>query len=309
MSAFINALPGAAVQGIIWGIMAIGVYITFRVLDIADLTVDGTFSTGGAVMVVMTINGCNIWLSLLCSVLAGCIAGFITGMFHISFGIPAILAGILTQQMLYSINLRIMSGRSNTALNYRNFNLILSSSNIPKAIIVSIIFLLVLVAILYWFFGTEFGASIRATGCNIAMSRANGINTNRNKVIGLTISNGIVALSGALWSQYQGAADIGNGRGAIVIGLAAVIIGEVLFGKIFRNFALTLIAVGIGGVVYYIVQTLVIQLGMNANDLKLFSALLVAFFLGVPYWKNQLGLKNTRRKAGKSEKQEVKSHA
>lgn len=309
MSAFINALPGAAVQGIIWGIMAIGVYITFRVLDIADLTVDGTFSTGGAVMVVMTINGCNIWLSLLCSVLAGCIAGFITGMFHISFGIPAILAGILTQQMLYSINLRIMSGRSNTALNYRNFNLILSSSNIPKAIIVSIIFLLVLVAILYWFFGTEFGASIRSTGCNIAMSRANGINTSRNKVIGLTISNGIVALSGALWSQYQGAADINNGRGAIVIGLAAVIIGEVLFGKIFRNFALTLIAVGIGGVVYYIVQTLVIQLGMNANDLKLFSALLVAFFLGVPYWKNQLGLKNTRRKAEKSEKQEVKGHA
>lgn len=309
MGAFVNALPGAAVQGIIWGIMAIGVYITFRVLDIADLTVDGTFSTGGAVMVVMTINGCNIWLSLLCSVLAGCIAGFITGMFHISFGIPAILAGILTQQMLYSINLRIMSGRSNTALNYRKFNLILSSSNIPKAIVVSIIFLLVLVAILYWFFGTEFGASIRSTGCNIAMSRANGINTSRNKVIGLTISNGIVALSGALWSQYQGAADINNGRGAIVIGLAAVIIGEVLFGKIFRNFALTLIAVGIGGVVYYIVQTLVIQLGMNANDLKLFSALLVAFFLGVPYWKNQLGLKNTRRKAGKAEKQEVKSHA
>lgn len=309
MSAFLNALPGAVAQGLIWGIMAIGVYITFRVLDIADLTVDGTFSTGGAVMVVMTINGCNVWLSLLCAVLAGCIAGFITGFLHVSFGIPAILAGILTQQMLYSINLRVMSGRSNTALNYRNFSLILSSSNIPKAIIVAFVFAIVLIAILYWFFGTEFGASIRATGCNIPMSRANGINTNVNKVLGLVISNGIVALAGALWSQYQGSADINNGRGAIVIGLAAVIIGEVLFGKVFRNFALTLFAVAIGGVVYYIVQTLVVQLGLSANDLKLFSAILVAIFLGVPYWKNQLSVKNMRKKAAKSEKQEVKGHA
>lgn len=309
MSAFINALPGAVVQGLIWGIMAIGVFITFRVLDIADLTVDGTFSTGGAVMVVMTIKGCNIWLSLLCAIAAGFIAGLITGFLHTSFGIPAILAGILTQQMLYSINLRVMSGSASTALNYRNYNLILSSSNIPKAIIAAIIFVVVLIAILYWFFGTEFGGTIRATGCNIAMSRANGINTNLNKVIGLVISNGIVALSGALWAHYQGSANINNGRGAIVIGLAAVIIGEVLFGKIFRNFALTLLSVAIGGIVYYIVQTLVIQLGLNANDLKLFSAILVAIFLGAPYWKNQLGIKNMRKKAEKQAKQEVKVNA
>lgn len=309
MSAFIGALPGAVAQGIIWGIMAIGVYITFRVLDIADLTVDGTFSTGGAVMVILTTRNCNIWLSLLCAILAGCIAGLITGILHTSFGIPAILAGILTQLMLYSINLRIMLGRSNTPLNYRNYNLILSLSNIPKAILAAVVFVVALIAILYWFFGTEFGGAIRATGCNIAMSRANGINTNLNKVLGLVISNGIVALAGALWAQYQGSADINNGRGAIVIGLAAVIIGEVLFGKIFRNFALILLSVAIGGVVYYIVQTLVVQLGLNANDLKLFSAILVAFFLGVPYWKSQFAVKNMRKKAEKQAKQEVKVNA
>lgn len=296
MSAFLSSLPGAAAQGIIWGIMAIGVYITYKILDIADLTVDGSFGTGGAVMVVCMTNGFGIGPSMMIAFFAGCAAGLLTGLFHTKFGIPAILAGILTQLALYSINLRIMSGAANMPLSVMKYDLLLSLRKIPQSIFVGAVFVVILIALLYWFFGTELGHSLRATGSNQAMARANGINTERNKILGLMISNGIVALSGSLITQYQGFADINMGRGAIVIGLAAVIIGSVVFGKIFKNFALRLLGVVCGGVIYYVVITLVLSLGLNANDMKLFSALVVAVFLGVPYWKKQLQQKRLARK-------------
>ena len=298
MSGFLASLPGACAPGIIWGIMAVGVYLTFKVLDLADLTVDGSFGTGGAVLVVCTIAGMNIWLAMLLAFLAGCIAGLVTGILHTKFGIPAILAGILTQLALYSVNLRIMSGRANVALNIDEYGILVSLRYIPKSILVGGAFALVIIGLLYWFFGTELGAGVRATGCNEAMARANGINTGFNKVLGLVLSNGIVALSGGLLAQYQGFADINMGRGAIVIGLAAVIIGDVIFGKLFKNFALRLLAAVLGGVIYYIVIQLVLQMGLNANDLKLFSALVVALFLGVPYWKGQLSAKHVKTNKG-----------
>lgn len=298
MSGFLASLPGACAQGIIWGIMAVGVYLTFKVLDLADLTVDGSFGTGGAVLVVCTIAGMNIWLAMLLAFLAGCIAGLVTGILHTKFGIPAILAGILTQLALYSVNLRIMSGRANVALNIDEYGILVSLRYIPKSILVGGAFALVIIGLLYWFFGTELGAGVRATGCNEAMARANGINTGFNKVLGLVLSNGIVALSGGQLAQYQGFADINMGRGAIVIGLAAVIIGDVIFGKLFKNFALRLLAAVLGGVIYYIVIQLVLQMGLNANDLKLFSALVVALFLGVPYWKGQLSAKHVKTNKG-----------
>lgn len=298
MSGFLASLPGACAQGIIWGIMAVGVYLTFKVLDLADLTVDGSFGTGGAVLVVCTIAGMNIWLAMLLAFLAGCIAGLVTGILHTKFGIPAILAGILTQLALYSVNLRIMSGRANVALNIDEYGILVSLRYIPKSILVGGAFALVIIGLLYWFFGTELGAGVRATGCNEAMARANGINTGFNKVLGLVLANGIVALSGGLLAQYQGFADINMGRGAIVIGLAAVIIGDVIFGKLFKNFALRLLAAVLGGVIYYIVIQLVLQMGLNANDLKLFSALVVALFLGVPYWKGQLSAKHVKTNKG-----------
>ena len=298
MSGFLASLPGACAQGIIWGIMAVGVYLTFKVLDLADLTVDGSFGTGGAVLVVCTIAGMSIWLAMLLAFLAGCIAGLVTGILHTKFGIPAILAGILTQLALYSVNLRIMSGRANVALNIDEYGILVSLRYIPKSILVGGAFALVIIGLLYWFFGTELGAGVRATGCNEAMARANGINTGFNKVLGLVLSNGIVALSGGLLAQYQGFADINMGRGAIVIGLAAVIIGDVIFGKLFKNFALRLLAAVLGGVIYYIVIQLVLQMGLNANDLKLFSALVVALFLGVPYWKGQLSAKHVKTNKG-----------
>ena len=298
MSGFLASLPGACAQGIIWGIMAVGVYLTFKVLDLADLTVDGSFSRRHAVLVVCTIAGMNIWLAMLLAFLAGCIAGLVTGILHTKFGIPAILAGILTQLALYSVNLRIMSGRANVALNIDEYGILVSLRYIPKSILVGGAFALVIIGLLYWFFGTELGAGVRATGCNEAMARANGINTGFNKVLGLVLSNGIVALSGGLLAQYQGFADINMGRGAIVIGLAAVIIGDVIFGKLFKNFALRLLAAVLGGVIYYIVIQLVLQMGLNANDLKLFSALVVALFLGVPYWKGQLSAKHVKTNKG-----------
>ncbi len=273
MASFFVSIPGAAAQGIIWGIMAIGVYITYRILDFADLTVDGSFGTGGAAFAMCTIGGMNVYLSLLVAFIAGCLAGLATGIFHTAFGIPPILAGILTQLALYSVNLDIM-GQSNQALNASKYNFIVNLLEYKKSIIVGLIFVAIIIAVLYWFFGTELGHSIRATGNNQNMARANGINTNVNKVIALVLSNGIVAIN--------------MGRGAIVIGLAAVIIGEVIFGKIFKNFALKLIAAVIGGVIYYIVITLVVALGLPANDLKLFTAIVVAIFLGVPYWKNKV---------------------
>ena len=233
MAAFFGSLPGAIAQGIIWGIMAIGVYITYKVLDLADLTVDGSLATGGAVFVVLSTSGVNMYLALLAALVSGCLAGLATGILHTAFGIPAILAGILTQLSLYSINLRIMDKNANIGISFRNYDLMITLSNINKSLLVGACFAVVIIAILYWFFGTQIGSSIRATGCNAAMARANGINTNLNKIIGLVISNGIVALSGALLTQWQGFADINMGRGAIVIGLAAVIIGEVIFGKLF----------------------------------------------------------------------------
>lgn len=298
MAAFFGSLPGAIAQGIIWGIMAIGVYITYKVLDLADLTVDGSLATGGAVFVVLSTSGVNMYLALLAALVSGCLAGLATGILHTAFGIPAILAGILTQLSLYSINLRIMDKNANIGISFRNYDLMITLSNINKSLLVGACFAVVIIAILYWFFGTQIGSSIRATGCNAAMARANGINTDLNKIIGLVISNGIVALSGALLTQWQGFADINMGRGAIVIGLAAVIIGEVIFGKLFRNFALRLLSAVIGGVIYYIVMTFVIQLGLDANDLKLFSAVVVAIFLGIPYWKSKLNFKGKSAKGG-----------
>ncbi|MBQ9531662.1 MAG: ABC transporter permease [Eubacterium sp.] len=296
MSGFLAALPGAVAQGIIYGIMAIGVYITFRVLDVADLTVDGSMGTGGAMLVFCMTHGMNVYLSMALAFAVGCLTGLATGIFHTKFGIPAILAGILTQLSLYSVNLRILGGKANQPISSRNYKLLFSLGEIPKTLILGSIFVVAIIAILYWFFGTEIGFGIRATGNNEAMARANGINTDRNKVIGLVLSNGIVALSGAMLTQFQGYADVSMGRGAIVIGLAAVIIGEVLFGKIFKNFAFKLLAVAIGGVIYYIVITLVLRLGVNPNDLKLFIALVVAFFLGIQFWKGKLALKTVKIK-------------
>ena len=286
ISSLLNAMPGACAQGLIWGIMAIGVYITYKILDVADLTVDGTMCTGGAVCVVMMLNGYSIWVSLICAFLAGMLAGLVTGIFHTFMGIPAILAGILTQLALYSINLRIM-GSPNQAISVRKYSLLVSLMYIPQAIVIAAIFVVVLIIVLYWFFGTELGCSLRATGCNQDMARAQGINTNLNKVLGLMLSNGIVALSSALYSQYQGFADINMGRGAIVIGLAAVIIGDVVFGKLFRNFALRLLGVALGAVMYYLVIQVVLWLGLNTDDLKLLTALVVGVFLSVPYLKGR----------------------
>ncbi len=288
-------MPGAIAQGIIWGIMAMGVYITFRILDVADLTVDGSMATGGATMVVCMTMGMNAPTAMLIALLAGCLAGLVTGIFHTKFGIPAILAGILTQLILYSVNLRIMSQKANVPLSVEKYDLLLSLRNLPNAIAVGAIFVVVIIAVMYWFFGTELGHSLRATGCNPNMARANGINTDTNKIIGLVLSNGLVAVSGALLAQYQGFADVNMGRGAIVIGLAAVIIGEVLLGKIFKNFALKLLAAVIGGIIYYIVITLVLKAGLNANDLKMLSALVVAVFLGIPFWKRKISEKRTAK--------------
>ena len=288
----ITALPGAAAQGLIWGIMAIGVYITFRILDIADLTVDGTLCTGGAVCIMMMLSGHNVWVSMLVATGAGLLAGLATGIFHTFMGIPAILAGILTQLSLYSINLKIM-GKANQAINVDKFNLLVSLRRVKgvaltqNTLFIVAIMIIILIAVLYWFFGTELGCSLRATGCNPSMSRAQGINTDRNKVLGLMLSNGLVALSGALLTQYQGFADINMGRGSIVIGLAAVIIGEAIFSSIFRNFALKLLSVVFGSILYYLVLQIVIWMGIDTDLLKMLSALVVAFFLAFPYWKGK----------------------
>ena len=286
-------MPGALAQGLIWAIMAIGVYLTFRILDVADLTVDGTLGLGGAVCIMCMISGMNVWLSLLLAFGAGLLAGLVTGLFHTFMGIPAILAGILTQLSLYSVNLKIM-GKANQAINVDKYDLLVSLRYIKgvpfyrNTILIVAVLMVVVIAILYWFFGTELGCSIRATGCNANMARAQGINTNFNIVLGLMLSNGLVALSGALLAQYQGSSDINMGRGAIVIGLAAVIIGEVIFGKVFMNFGLKLFAVSIGAIIYYIVLQIVLQLGLNTNDLKLITALIVAIFLAIPYWKSKM---------------------
>lgn len=288
----LNAIPGAVAQGLIWGIMAIGVYITYRVLDFADLTVDGSLCTGGAVCVMLIINGFSIPVAIFTAFIVGMLAGFITGAFHTFMGIPAILAGILTQLSLYSINLLIM-GKANQAYPYKfgevRFMSMEATKNVwySNTLFIASLFVVAIIVMLYWFFGTERGASIRATGCNINMSRAQGINTEVNKVIALMLSNGLVALCGALLVFYQGNADVNMGRGAIVIGLAAVIIGEGLFSRFSSNFAYSLLTVVFGAIIYWIVYQIVTFLGMNADLLKMLSAIIVALFLAIPYWKTK----------------------
>ena len=283
-------MPGGIAQGIIWGLMALGIYITFRLLDVADLTVDGSFTTGGAVAVMLILAGKPVWLAMLAALLAGVLAGLCTGLLHTKLGIPVILAGILTQFSLYSINLRIMGMAANKAVSVDKFNLILSSRHIPASILKGALIALALISFFYWYFGTEQGCSIRATGSNPNMSRAQGIDVDAMKVLGLAISNGIVAFAGGLMAQYQGFADINMGRGAIVIGLAAVIIGEVLGRAILGkrlNFFGTMTFTVLGGAVYYLVVIVVLWLKLNSNDLKLFTALIVALFLAVPYLREQ----------------------
>ena len=308
---FLNSMPGAFGQGLAWGIMAIGVYITCRILDIADLTVDGSLATGGAVAALGITMGLNPWVALLMAVIAGMLAGLVTGLLHTACGIPAILSGILTQLALYSINLRIMaigsgaSTKATLALSVDKQPLLVSSRYIREMslrnpLLLLAILTVVVIAVLYWFFGTELGCSLRATGANPNMARAQGINTNTAKVLGLVVSNGLVALSGGLLAQYQGSSTVDMGRGAIVIGLAAVIIGEVLLGKVFINFALKLLSAVIGSIIYYIVLQFVLRLGLESTDLKLLSAVVVALFLTIPYWKGKYFTKAARKEAARN---------
>ena len=301
LSGLLSRIPAGVSQGLIWALMAIGVYITFRILDIADLSVDGTFSTGGAVTAILIIAGVPPIVAVIIAFFCGLLAGIVTGLLHTRLGIPAILAGILTQYALYSINLAIMGFKANTAISADNYNLVVSGRNVTLAIFISLAFVVAIIAALYWFFGTERGMSVRATGCNPQMSKAQGLNINLNKVIGLAISNGLVALSGSLFAQYSGFADVNSGRGAIVIGLAAVIIGEVigdaLLGKR-MNFAFRMVFIAIGGIIYYLIYTLVLWLKMDPNMMKLFTAVIVAICLAAPYLKKVQ--KNSFRRAGKN---------
>ena len=297
LQSLINSLPGVVGQGLIWGLMAMGVYITYRVLDIADLTVDGTLGTGGAVCVLLMVNGMNGWLALLIATCAGMLAGLVTGLFHTKCGIPAILSGILTQLALYSVNLRIMGWgtsagtQATLAISVDKYDLLVSSRYVRELglnnpIIILTVVTAAVICLLWWYFKTESGSALRATGANRQMARAQGINTSRGTVIGLMISNGMVGLAGGLLAQYQGSSSVDMGRGAIVIGLAAVIIGEVLLrghGKVLVG----LIGCTVGAIVYYFVIQIVLRLGLGTNDLKLFTALIVALFLAVPYWKGK----------------------
>ena len=284
---FLHSLPNTVTQGIIWGIMAIGVYITYKILNIPDMTVDGSIVTGMAVCAVLMIAGWNVWLAMLVATLAGMLAGLVTAVFHTLMGIPAILAGILTQLILWSVNLKIM-GSANLNLSARTYKVLLTQMLKTKSLLIIIPFAIVLVGLLYWFFGTEIGRAFRATGCNPDMSRAQGINTRMMTILGLVLSNGIVALAGALLCQFQGYSDINSGRGAIVVGLAAIIIGEALLSRIARNFAVRLLTVIIGGIIYYLVYQIVIFLGLDADLLKMLSAIVVALFLAVPYWQSKI---------------------
>ena len=311
--AFFRALPPSVAQGMLWGIMAIGVYITFKILDFADLTVDGSLALGGAVTVMLIRAGFSPVAAMCAATAAGLLAGLVTGIFNTLLGIPDILAGILTQIALYSVNLNIM-GKSNQAVSVDKYNLVVSLRYTTHTMILALIVVAVLVAILYWFFGTERGFTIRATGCNQAMARAQGINTNSSKVLALAISNGLVGLCGAFVAQYQGSADVNMGRGAIVIGLAAVIIGEVIGDAVLgkhMNFALRLIFAAVGAIIYYIVITFVLWLGLPSDDMKLFSAIVVAIFLAVPYLKGKYNTSFAKaakmsRKAGSEVKGDAK---
>ena len=310
LTSLINSMPGAVAQGLIWGIMAIGVYITYRILDVADLTVDGSLGTGGAVCVVMVLNGAPVGLALLAATAAGMLAGLVTGLFHTACGIPAILAGILTQLALYSVNLRIMGtgtggGKANLPISVDKYSLLVSARYVRKLalnnpILVLVIFCAVLIGVLYWFFGTELGCSLRATGANQHMARAQGINTNITIVLGLMVSNGLVALAGGLLAQYQGFSDINMGRGAIVIGLAAVIIGEVIFIRKDMNFALKLLAIIAGAVIYRTVIACALTFSfLKATDLKIITAVIVAFALALPVLQQKSAQRKLRRENAK----------
>jgi len=298
LTSLLKMLPDAAAQGLIWGILAIGVFITYKLLDFSDLTVDGSICTGGAVAALLIIKGMPVAVAMVAAFCAGALAGLVTAILHTRMGIPPILSGILTQLALYSINLRIM-GKSMLAVSVDKFNLLVSVRNQTSSCLVALVFVAAIIGALYWFFGTELGCAVRATGANSNMSRAQGINTDLMKLVGLVLANGLVGLSGGLYTQYLGSVTVNMGRGAIVIGLAAVIIGEVLFSKIFRNFALRLTGVVIGAIAYYVVIALVIQLGLNTDDLKLFSAAFVAVALYIPYWKDHRAAKSME-KGGKN---------
>lgn len=307
--AFLQALPGTVAQGIVWGIMALGVFITYKMLRFSDLSVDGTFATGGAVTAMMLMGGHPVWLAMVVAFLAGLTAGLVTGILHTVLGIPDILAGILCQIALYSINLGIMQ-QSNRPISVGKYTLAISLRNINKAIVVGLIFVAVIIALLYWYFGTEQGSAIRATGCNPKMAPAQGINISVYKIIALSLSNGVVALSGSLLAQYQGFADIKMGVGAIVIGLAAVIIGEVIGEAIFKkhfNFIMRLSFVVVGGIIYYVVIGIVLWLQMPADYMKLFTAVIVAIFLAIPYLRGKS--KNSFKKVAKMNRKNTESEA
>ena len=296
---FLNALPGAVAQGLIWGLFAIGLYISYKILDIADLTVDGSICTGGCVLVALMTSGVNAYIAIIAAFLAGALAGAVTGIFQTALGIPAILSGILTQLILWSVNLKILGGKANVSVSARKYGdaLLLSSLDNMRAIIVSLLFCVCIIVLLYLFFYTEIGFSLKSTGDNENMSRAQGVNVNFNKVLGIAISNGLVALSGALLAQYQGFADINMGRGAIVIGLAAIVIGLSISLRIKPNFVVSLIGVVGGAIIYYLVYTIVIRLGVDTDFLKMLSAIIVAAFLATPYVKKTYF---SRRKIGKT---------
>ena len=297
MTQLLNAIPGALAQGLIWGIMAIGVYITYKVLDIADLTVDGSLCTGAAVCTMLLLAGHSPWLAMLCAVLAGLLAGTVTGLLHVLLGIPPILAGILTQMVLWSVNLKIL-GKANQALPARSIDVLLTQMNIPAALPVLLGWAAVLVTLLVLFFSTELGCALRATGCNPVMSRAQGVNTGLMKVIGLALSNAVVAMSGGLLCQYQGYTDVNMGRGAVVIGLAAVVIGQAVLGRHGGHMAAQLGGVVLGAVIYYIVYQVIIFAGFDTDLLKMFSAVVVAVFLGVPHVRDQIRTNSRIKKGG-----------
>lgn len=297
MTQLLNAIPGALAQGLIWGVMAIGVYITYKVLDIADLTVDGSLCTGAAVCTMLLLAGHSPWIAMLCAVLAGLLAGTVTGLLHVLLGIPPILAGILTQMVLWSVNLKIL-GKANQALPARSIDVLLTQMNIPAALPVLLGWAAVLVALLVLFFSTELGCALRATGCNPVMSRAQGVNTGLMKVIGLALSNAVVAMSGGLLCQYQGYTDVNMGRGAVVIGLAAVVIGQAVLGRHGGHMAAQLGGVVLGAVIYYIVYQVIIFAGFDTDLLKMFSAVVVAVFLGVPHIRDQIRTNSRIKKGG-----------
>ena len=297
MTQLLNAIPGALAQGLIWGVMAIGVYITYKVLDIADLTVDGSLCTGAAVCTMLLLAGHSPWIAMLCAVLAGLLAGTVTGLLHVLLGIPPILAGILTQMVLWSVNLKIL-GKANQALPARSIDVLLTQMNIPAALPVLLGWAAVLVTLLVLFFSTELGCALRATGCNPVMSRAQGVNTGLMKVIGLALSNAVVAMSGGLLCQYQGYTDVNMGRGAVVIGLAAVVIGQAVLGRHGGHMAAQLGGVVLGAVIYYIVYQVIIFAGFDTDLLKMFSAVVVAVFLGVPHIRDQIRTNSRIKKGG-----------